>query len=536
MIIQGATGPKDMMEVTAPDLAEGVEVTLDFTEGVEVTLDFMEGVEAAPLIGEMTVGGPHLAAAAGATITAFLRTPPDVTTTENSTIDSNKNIKARIPKTCLVPRPSYGEKGVDLKLVANCFQLARDPDVELRLYDVNVERTASDGNPIAAPAQPPQSLAAIATPALENLSLGEGVAADETTDEEAIVVDTTSDKATTKPPEDSDCESIDSDGTESDDSEPDDDYDNQNIPTGAKLGHIIKHWLDNTPSVRSKVTAGTLASDFRNIVISTVKLHRPELTYTIDYRGEKSRYHVDTYLIKLKEKHKTSVRKLTQYLASTDHVSLSNSRAKRAKNVNRAIQALNIILRQRSKSLAFDVPRTQWPDQAVVGSKAYNLIPGQAQDTRIQLSGGLEAIAGYFSSVRTSAARLLVNVNLTHGPFYHRGELMVVLQQLQDAGFSVEEAHAFLQGRIAGFAVKREDGKLKESEDAVAPAHPPLFKDNAPEYGATCGQIKFWDEGKYDYALVFDSFRTKYHDETYVGVSDKVVNLESRLRPVYYPV
>ena len=54
------------------------------------------------------------------------------------------------------------------------------------------------------------------------------------------------------------------------------------------------------------------------------------------------------------------------------------------------------------------------PTTTMIGGKRVFPKPTPTRD----LSGGLEALRGYFSSVRLASLRPLINVNLTHGTFY----------------------------------------------------------------------------------------------------------------------
>lgn len=96
-----------------------------------------------------------------------------------------------------------------------------------------------------------------------------------------------------------------------------------------------------------------------------------------------------------------SISVLKTFLASTN---------KRAPFEDRELilQTLNIIFGHHSKSS---------PAITMIGSnRAY---PNYNTTTeRLPLTGGLEAIRGYFLSVRLASFRSIVNVNVSHGAFY----------------------------------------------------------------------------------------------------------------------
>jgi hypothetical protein len=90
-----------------------------------------------------------------------------------------------------------------------------------------------------------------------------------------------------------------------------------------------------------------------------------------------------------------------------------------------AIQALNIIM-------AYG-PST---DMNITTANQNRFYPFQKhpQFVNYNLGGGLEALRGYFSSVRTSVNRILVNVNVATGAFYKAGPLLDMLKELSPGG------------------------------------------------------------------------------------------------------
>lgn len=87
-----------------------------------------------------------------------------------------------------------------------------------------------------------------------------------------------------------------------------------------------------------------------------------------------------------------------------------------------AIQALNIIL-------AYG-PSTD-SSVAVAGQNRFYPFQSHPQFRSTDLTGGLDALRGYFSSVRTSISRILVNVNVANAAFYKAGPL---LEMMRSAG------------------------------------------------------------------------------------------------------
>jgi eukaryotic translation initiation factor 2C len=83
------------------------------------------------------------------------------------------------------------------------------------------------------------------------------------------------------------------------------------------------------------------------------------------------------------------------------------------------IQALNILM---AHSPGSDV------SIATAGGNRFYPFGGHPHVEKTRLGGGLEALRGYFSSVRTSVNRILVNVNVATGAFYRSGPLLEVMK------------------------------------------------------------------------------------------------------------
>ncbi|KAF2651296.1 Piwi-domain-containing protein [Lophiostoma macrostomum CBS 122681] len=88
------------------------------------------------------------------------------------------------------------------------------------------------------------------------------------------------------------------------------------------------------------------------------------------------------------------------------------------------IQALNIVM-------SYD-PSTDTAI-AVGGQNKFYPIQGHPQFQSTSLGTGLDALRGYFSSVRTSIIRIIVNINVATGAFYKAGPLLAMLHEIGGA-------------------------------------------------------------------------------------------------------
>ncbi|CBY00446.1 similar to protein argonaute-2 [Plenodomus lingam JN3] len=88
------------------------------------------------------------------------------------------------------------------------------------------------------------------------------------------------------------------------------------------------------------------------------------------------------------------------------------------------IQALNVIMAHGPSSD---------PNIATAGGNKFYPFGSHPQLQVADLGSGLQALRGYFSSVRTSVNRILVNVNVATGAFYKAGPLLQVIHEVYDA-------------------------------------------------------------------------------------------------------
>jgi eukaryotic translation initiation factor 2C len=116
------------------------------------------------------------------------------------------------------------------------------------------------------------------------------------------------------------------------------------------------------------------------------------------------------------------------------------------------------------------------------------------------LGGGLEALRGFFQSVRPATGRLLLNVNVSHSVFLTPGRLVEVFGVL-GSGDPKRLADKIRYKRVkllhlpekktnAGLVIPREKSinGLAQPSDGRNQQHPP----QVPKYGAGPKEVKFW--------------------------------------------
>ncbi|EAQ92045.1 hypothetical protein CHGG_00280 [Chaetomium globosum CBS 148.51] len=350
-------------------------------------------------------------------------------------------------------------------------------------------------------------------------------------------------------------------------------------PAGMKRAAIIAHLLGHDRDLKDRCSRGTVASDYRDIMVSTTPLK--VLVYTFDYKGVRSNYRLERYRVALMEpndvQNPLKMDDLLDYLGSDTRPETTT--------IPEAVfaQVLNIWLRQFSKFKE----STELPTQKVVASKAYPL----TDDTKLPkdhpnfyftqpLQLGIASIRGYFSSIRFGAGKAWVNINTAHGAFFESKPLG---EWIRDAGYAHPRKHAQLHSILKGLRVELLHRTFKDGDDnkpvvkvisglatpSDGPSNdtsggnpstthpPPKFVKGSRRYGVQCAQVSFCDPSRPGdgYVTVYNHFKqsetpftremwftafklTKLPDyPKYAPKHDElVVNLGSARRPAYYPV
>ncbi|KAH0562380.1 hypothetical protein GP486_002931 [Trichoglossum hirsutum] len=162
-----------------------------------------------------------------------------------------------------------------------------------------------------------------------------------------------------------------------------------------------------------------VATDYAGIIVSAEKLQLGDgdrATVSIDYfdadqagPGQNPR----NYTAKIQQTGVLAVADLLQYLSSPAPNAFYDAK-------DEMVQALNIVMARHANANQDVVP--------VAGSKFFPLLGGANQH---DLRGGLVALRGYYTSVRTSTLRVILNVNVCTAAFYQPGSLLDLLRRFR---------------------------------------------------------------------------------------------------------
>ena len=254
-------------------------------------------------------------------------------------------------------------------------------------------------------------------------------------------------------------------------------------PTGKKLKRVVRLLLDD----HLATYGNSIVTDFAANLFSKVKLEE-DTTYRVLYRTEgeeEAAPDAKTYEVRVGLSGSLTVSDLLAHLSSPQ-----TSRSLQSKE--EIVQALTIVAGSHAKADA---------SVANLGANRHYPLHPQAGD-KFDLGGGLVAVRGFFMSVRTGTARLLVNVQVKHAAFFQSGPLAPLVNvygartnhnKLRLANFlrrmSVDLIHITNRTKagkrvpiyrtITGLAT-RDDGRQLE--------HPPIVS----EFGAGPRDVKFW--------------------------------------------
>ncbi|KAJ5779643.1 hypothetical protein N7457_007363 [Penicillium paradoxum] len=263
--------------------------------------------------------------------------------------------------------------------------------------------------------------------------------------------------------------------------------------------------------------------------------------------GRKSHAYIGPWKVTLKHESSYSPEQMITTLRDSGH-------RKELDNEAPCLRVLNILM----SAYGFKDPGIN-----IIGKGRNKFFRMDRRKQSIDMRGGVEAVRGYYSSVRLGAGRIMLNLNVSHGAFYRPGRMSNLAQEFvelfdQDRellhryvkGLKVYATH--LQQRengagimeypvksILGLATPR-DGRSQKTDQKPDQkpdpkfAHPP----QVPRVGSCADNVKFWMErdGKAGYISVADYFKRDYNIKLKHANDMPVVNVGTRERPVYLPM
>ena len=188
-------------------------------------------------------------------------------------------------------------------------------------------------------------------------------------------------------------------------------------PKGKKLKQIIRIMLDSRDFAAHKKT---IVTDFQLKLISLHILPNNIRNQKIVYfheadgavRNNAQTYHL--HLVPARDFPVLKIADLMEFLRSTARTVDYNAKSS-------MVQALNILIGHYTNSSS--------TTSMIGGKKAFPQVTDVQELNAGDLNAGLQALRGFFTSVRLASFRPLINVNLTHGAFYKAIKLPELMEQ-----------------------------------------------------------------------------------------------------------
>ena len=177
------------------------------------------------------------------------------------------------------------------------------------------------------------------------------------------------------------------------------------VPTGKRAKRVIELLVEEHFSEYKN----NIATDYKSNLICRSELPIDEEGYLVRYRSEdedEPSPNAKTYRLRLQSTGTLAVSELMDYLTSSHASTLFGSK-------DEIIQALNIVMGHYPKSASNIF--------SVGANKHFELAPATSET--MSLGGGLQAIRGFFISVRSATCRILLNVQVKHAACYEEGFL-----------------------------------------------------------------------------------------------------------------
>lgn len=267
--------------------------------------------------------------------------------------------------------------------------------------------------------------------------------------------------------------------------------------TGKKLARMLKLFVDGPDCT---ILRGKIATDFKSTMVSFRRL--PDGKFNVPYRSEgedEPDQRATTYHVRVQHTKNLSMAEFFTYLNPTKAVG-SYEKAS-------IIQALNIVLNHFCKSTNSLV---------TVGSKNFPL--GETRDI-MDLGSGLQAIRGFYSSIRAATGRILVNANVSYGAFFQPGPLHILMKMIARSSqdkYKLDRSLKRLTVKLTHLSKRNKAGgavpRMKTIVGLASATDGVGLQQRRPrvlEFGAGPKQVEFWLEGQNKYIAIYDFFKLR---------------------------
>ncbi|KAI9786408.1 MAG: hypothetical protein M1839_006868 [Geoglossum umbratile] len=277
----------------------------------------------------------------------------------------------------------------------------------------------------------------------------------------------------------------------------------------------------------------SVATDYRSIVISPeeLPLDADARKFVITY------YDADEATPRANAAKHTASIQITGALDVADMMQYLNSTARDASydRLEEMTQALNIVIARHANTTLGTV--------SLSGNKFFPTTGGLEEF--IDLSGGVIAIRGYYTSVRTATLRVLLNLNVCTSAFYQSTQLSdLMMKQWNICGRKWDGVESFIKKlRVETTYLKDKSGQIvRKFKNVSGFAQPPQ---NAfatlrevkfdSEYGAI-SVAAFFKESEYVYCLIYLQLTPEPEHGIILQNPDvPAVNVGTKERPCYLP-
>ncbi|PYH42413.1 putative RNA interference and gene silencing protein (Qde2) [Aspergillus saccharolyticus JOP 1030-1] len=275
-------------------------------------------------------------------------------------------------------------------------------------------------------------------------------------------------------------------------------------PTGKKAQQVVRLLITD----HFAHLGHGIVTDFKSTLLSRDKLLEEvddARVYEVSYRDEgedetssepanpQDQTKIKIYKVKCQYTGSIDPSELLNYLTSADAAGMFDKKPE-------ILQAMNILLGSQPKVN---------PTVRSVGANRHFSIDPQDKET-FYLGAGLEALRGYFVSVRAATTRLLVNVQVKYIACYQEGSLTDLMAEFQGPrGFQKDLNYSPLQRFLKGLRVQVTHIQRKNKKGDVIPrikqiqglatkndGGQELHKPRVSKLGAGPRDVEFWLEDK----------------------------------------